>query len=159
MKGTAEGEIEKKRHEADGEGVHVGRGEQGHLRGNSKAEKEAGKQKGRDKQEGRKSETEVDAVHQGVVAVVRTAGAEGLGDEGVQADEESFAEKDEDEIEAGGNADGGDGLGAVSKAADHHGVLDGHGDPANLGQDKWESEIQRGSQLGAEGGPGEHWTV
>jgi len=49
------------------------------------------------------------------------AGAEGLGDQGVEADEEAFTEKGEDDEDAGADADGTDGLGAIWKAADHHG--------------------------------------
>jgi hypothetical protein len=64
------------------------------------------------------------------------ASSEGLGDEGVEADEEAFAEEGKDKEEAGADADGGDGLGTVGEAADHHGVHDCHADPADFGQDE-----------------------
>ena len=69
-------------------------------------------------------------------AVFGVARAEGLRDESVEADEEAFAEEGEYEEQAGTDADGGDGLGAVGKAADKHGVFDGHADPADFGEDE-----------------------
>jgi hypothetical protein len=91
-----------------------------------------------------------------VVTVFETAGAERLGDEGVEADEEAFAEEGEDEKEAGADTDGGDRLGAVGEAADHHGVHDSHADPADFGEDEREGHVESGAEFGAQGGPGEH---
>jgi hypothetical protein len=79
-----------------------------------------------------------------------------LGDEGVEADEQALAEKDEYKEEAGTDADSGDGLGAVGKAADEHGVFDGHADPADFGEDERDGEVEGGAKFGAKSGPGEH---
>lgn len=79
-----------------------------------------------------------------------------MGDEGVEADEQALAEKDEYQEEAGTDADGGDRLGAVGQAADKHGVFDGHADPADFGEDKRDGEVKGGAKLGAKSGPGEH---
>jgi hypothetical protein len=84
-----------------------------------------------------------------VETVFGAAGAEGLGDQSVEPDEEPFAEEREDEEEAGADADGSDGLGAVGEAADHHGVDDGHADPTDFGEDKREGQMQSGAKLGA----------
>ena len=73
-----------------------------------------------------------------------------MGDEGVEADEEAFPTEGEDDEEAGADADGGNGLGAIGKAADHHGVDDGHAHPAEFGEDEWQGEPECGRQLGAE---------
>ena len=89
-------------------------------------------------------------------AVFGVARAEGLRDESVEADEEAFTKESEDEEEAGADADGGDGLGAVGKAADKHGVFDGHADPADFGEDEGNGEVQSGAKFGAQSGPGEH---
>ena len=89
-------------------------------------------------------------------AVFGAAGAEGLGDQGVEAYEEAFAEEGEDKEQTGADADGGHGLGTVGEAADHHGVHDGHADPSDFGQDERQGQVKRGAKLGAKGGPGEH---
>jgi hypothetical protein len=91
-----------------------------------------------------------------VEAVFAAAGAEGLGDEGIEADEDALPEEGEDQKKAGADADGGDGLGAVGEPADHHGVHDGHADPTYFGEDEGEGQVESGAELGAQGGPGEH---
>ena len=78
------------------------------------------------------------------------AGAKGLGDKGVEADEETFTKEGEDDEENGDEADGADGLGAVGKAADHHGVHDDHAHPADFGEDEREGEAQGGAEFAAE---------
>src|SRR5260221_7411971 len=88
--------------------------------------------------------------------VVGATGSEGLGDKGVEADKKALPEEGKDKEEGGADADGGDGLGAVGEPADHHGVHDGHADPADLGQDEGQSQVKGGAKLGAKGGPGEH---
>ena len=97
-------------------------------------------------------ETKVDAVDERAVAVFATASAEGLGDEGVEANEEAFAEEGEDDEEAGADADSTDGLGAVGQAAHHHGVDDDHAHPADFGKDEGEGQVQSGAKFVAEDG-------
>jgi len=91
------------------------------------------------------------------MTVFSVAGTEGLGHQGIEADEETFAEKGEDDEDAGADADGADGLGAIWKAADHHGVHDDHAHPAEFGEDERKGEAQRGRKFAAQGGKREHW--
>ena len=156
---AAKGEIEKQGQEAEGEGVHVRAGEDGDVWGDAEEREEPGQQPDGNDQERQENQAEINAVDEGVVTVVALAGAESLGDEGIQADEQAFAEEDEDEEETGADADGGDGLGRIGKATDHHGVYDGHADPADFGEDKGKRKAKGRTELGAEGGPGEHWLV
>ena len=156
LEGAAKGEVEQKRNEAEGERTHVGAGEDGDVGGNAKSVEDIGEEPDGEEEEWRESEAEIDAVDEGVEAIFAAAGAEGLGNEGVEADEEAFAEEDEDEEEAGADADGGDGLGTVGKAANHHGVHDGHADPADFGEDERDGEVESGAKFGAQSGPGEH---
>ena len=109
--------------------------------------------------EGRDSEAEVNAVDERGVAIFAAAGAEGLGDERVQADKEAFTEKGEDDEDAGGDADGADGFGAVRKAADHHGVYDDHAHPTDFGEDEREGQVKSGAKFAAEDGEEGHGWV
>ena len=136
--------------------MHVGTGEDGNIRGNSEPVEKMGKEPDAGEEQRREGEAKVDAVDERVKTVLATAGAEGLGDEGVEADEDAFAKEGEDEEEAGADADGGDGLGAVGEAADEHGVFDGHADPADFGEDERDGEVESGAKFGAQSGPGEH---
>jgi len=149
LEGAAEGEIEEQREESEGQRVHVGASEDGDVWRDAEEMEEAGEQADGNQEERQEQEAEVDAVDEGVVAVVAPAGAEGLGDERVQADQEALAEENEDEKKAGSDADGGDGLGTVGEAANHHGVHDGHGNPADFGEDEGEGQMESGPQLGA----------
>jgi len=90
------------------------------------------------------------------VAVFAAARAEGLRDESVEADEQAFAKKGEDDEEAGADADRADGLCAVGKATDHHGVDDDHAHPTDFGEDERESKTEGGAKLGAEDGEEGH---
>ena len=93
------------------------------------------------------------------MAVFAMAGAEGLGNESVETDENAFTEEDENDIDAGADADGGDRGGAGRKPADHHGIDDDHAHPTDFGEDEREGETQGGAKFGAEGGEGEHESV
>ena len=159
LQGAAEGEVEEKRKQAKGKRVHIRAGEDGDIRGDAEEMEEAGKKPDGEEERRQEKKTEIDAVDEGVVTIVLAAGAEGLGDEGVEADQEAFAEEDEDEEEAGADADGGDGLRGIGEAADHHGVHDGHADPTDLGEDEGKRQVERGAKFGAERGPGEHRLV
>jgi hypothetical protein len=129
--------------------VHIRTGEDGDIRGDAEVREEIGEEPHGSEDKGRQREAEVDAVDQRVKAVLGAAGAEGLGNQGVEADEEAFAKEREDEEEAGADADGGDGLGAVGEAADHHGVHDGHADPADFGEDQGQCQVECGAEFGA----------
>jgi len=90
------------------------------------------------------------------MAIFATTGAEGLRHESVETDEETFPEKGEDDEEAGTDANGTDGFGAVGEAAHHHGVDDDHAHPADLREDERKSELKRGSEFAAEDGKEGH---
>jgi len=116
--------------------VHVGAGEDSDIGGDAEAVEEIGEKPNGGEEHWCQGEAEVDAVDERVEAVIAAASAEGLRDEGVEADEDAFAEEGEDQEEAGTDADGGDGLSAVGETADKHGVFNGHADPADFGQDE-----------------------
>src|SRR6202789_2142974 len=44
-------------------------------------------------------------------------------------------------------ADGADGFGAMSLATDHHGIDDGHGHPAEFGEDERDGQTQHGARF------------
>jgi len=130
LKGTAHGKIEKKREKANGEGAHVGSGEDGDIVIHTDALETRGDEPDGCDEERRSRKTEIDAVDERAVAVFAAAGTESLGDERVQADHKAFAEECENDEDAGTDADSTDGFGAVGEAADHHGVHDDHAHPA-----------------------------
>lgn len=118
--------------------------------GNAETLEIVGQDPDRDGEERRNGEAEVDAVDERSVAVFAMTGAKGLGDQGVQTDEDAFAKESKDNEEAGTDADGTNGFGAVGEAADHHGVDDDHAHPADFGEDKREGEMQGGTEFGTE---------
>ena len=156
LEGAAKGEVEEKWYESEGQGVHVGAGEDGDIRGDAEVIEEIREKPNGGEKHGSQGKAEIDAVHKRVEAVVAAAGAERLRDEGVEADKDAFSEECEHQEEAGADADGGDGLGAVGETSDKHSVFNGHADPANFGQDERDGQVQGGAKLGAKGGPGEH---
>ena len=77
-------------------------------------------------------------------------GAEGLGDEGVEAEEDAAdaeAEGVEDDLGEGGGAHGEGGVGQV---AEHDGVDQRHGDPAELAGDERQSQVDERRELAAD---------
>ena len=156
LKGAADGEVEEERNEAGGESAHVGSSEDGDGMGDAEAFEVTGNDPNGDGQEGSDGEAEIDAVDERGVAVFAMAGAEGLGDEGVQADEQAFTKEGEDDEEAGADADGADGFGAVGETTDHHGVHDDHAHPADFGEDERKGEEQGGAKFVAEDGEEGH---
>ena len=90
---------------------------------------------------------EVEGLDQPSAALVEAAGAIGLGDQGVQAQQQADAEDGHGEVEGAPQADRADGLGA--EAADEEGVDDAHGHPAQLGQDHGPGQPEHGPQLGS----------
>lgn len=129
--------------------MHIGPCEDGDVSGDTKSIEEMREGPNGGEEWGCNRQAEVDAVDEGVEAVFGAAGTEGLGDQGVEADEEALAEEGENQEEAGTDADGGDGLGAVGEAADEHGVFDDHADPADFGQDERDGQVEGGAKLGA----------
>src|ERR1700687_1441451 len=107
-------------------------------------------------EERRHNHAKLNAVHQGAVAVFAFTGAEGLGDESVQADQQPAAEKSHDIENAGADADRTDGAGAIGQMADHDGVDDAHGHPADLREDQRQRKVQRRAHFGAKCFQAEH---
>ncbi len=96
LEGAAKGEVKKQGQEAEGERVHVRAGEDGDVWGDAEEREKAGEEPDGNDQEWQENQAEIDAVDEGVIAVDALAGAESLGDEGIEADEEAFTEEDED---------------------------------------------------------------
>ena len=159
LESAAQGEIEKERKHAGGECAHVGSGEDSNRKSDTEASEIVGKQPDRNREKGSDGQAKVDAVDEGSVAVFAAARSEGLGDQGVEADEEAFAEEGEHDEKTGGDADGPDGFGGVGKAADHHGIDEHHAHPADFGEDERKSEAQSGAEFAAEGGEEGHGGV
>ena len=113
LHGSPNSKIEQQGEEADGKSAHIGKGEGGDLGVNAHAPKVEREVPDGDGEDGGEGEAEIDAVDEGAMAVFAVAGAEGLGHQGVEADEEAFTEESEDDEDAGADADGADGLGAV----------------------------------------------
>ena len=84
------------------------------------------------------------------MAVFALSGAEGLRDQGVETDQQTFAEKRQHNKDVGAEADCAHGDGAVRKLADHHGVHDGHAHPAEFGEDERKREVNRWAQFARE---------
>ena len=87
LQGATEGEVEEQGDEAEGQGVHIGAGEDGDVGRDTEAIVEMREKPDRCEQERRKGEAEVDAVDERVKAVFTATSAERLGDERVEADE------------------------------------------------------------------------
>ena len=153
---ATDSEVEKERNETGGKRAHVRSGEDGDGMGDAEAFEVKRNDPNGNGEEGSDGEAEINAVDERAVAVFALASAEGLGDEGVEADEEAFAEEGEDEEEAGADADGADGFGAVGETADHHGVDDDHAHPADFGEDERKGEAERGTEFVAEDGEEGH---
>ena len=79
-------------------------------------------------------------------------GAEGLGDEGVEAEEDAADAEGEGVEDDLGECGGGHGDGGVREAADHAGVDDGHGHPAELAGDEGRGEPEERRELRADVG-------
>jgi hypothetical protein len=156
LKGSANGEIQKQGKETGGKCVHVGSGQDRDAVGHSEAfEIERDDPDGKGKK-GSDRETKVDAVDERAVAIFAMACAEGLGDEGVEANHETFTKESEDDEETGADTDGANGFGAVGKASNHHGVDDDHAHPAEFSEHQRKGEVEGGAEFGAKCGEREH---
>src|SRR5579885_2445530 len=146
---AADSEIEEQGKESEGQRFHIGNGKGGDGGINMKAaEERAEKPEGHHEQR-RHSDGEVDAVDERAVTVFALACSESLGDQGIETDQKSAAEEGNDVEEVGTDADGADGAGALRKMADHDGIDDAHGHPADLGKDEREGEAHSWAQLAA----------
>jgi hypothetical protein len=156
LEGATNSEVQEEGEESGRERAHVRSGEDGDGVRNAEALKVTRKDPDGNGEKGCDSEAEVDAVDQGAVAILATARAKGLRHQGVQSDEDPFAEESEDDEEARGDADRSDRLSRVGKAADHHGVYNHHAHPADFGKDEWKGEAKGGAEFAAEDGEEGH---
>ena len=149
---TAKGEVDEQRDDAPVETVERGDGlrEDGSVDGHAVEDDGA---EGEDGDEERaEGEGEDESVEEPAVGGVDFFGAEGLGDEGVEAEEDAAdaeGEGVEDDLGEGG---GGHGDGGVREAADHAGVDDRHGHPAELAGDEGRGEPEERGELRADVG-------
>ena len=88
-------------------------------------------------------------MHKRTMAIFPPARTEGLRNKCVQANQKASTKKRKHVDKNATQANGGDGHGAVRESPDHHGIDDGHAHPAELGEDKGNSEPQSGPELGA----------
>ncbi len=140
---AAEGEVEHQWERAVVEALHGGDGlgEDGVVDGEVQ-EEDRGEGKDGDEQS-RESDGHDEAVEEPAIGLFVLFGAEGLGDEGVETEEDAAdaeAEGVEEDLREGGGAHG---EGGVGEMAEHDGVDQRHGDPAELaamsGRARWTS--------------------
>jgi len=79
-------------------------------------------------------------VEEPAVGFVEAACPVGLGEVGIQAEENTCNAKGDGVVEDLTESRGGDGEGRVGHVADHDGVDDTHGHPAEFGEDEREGE-------------------
>src|SRR5579883_1326759 len=156
LNAAADSEIEEQRKESEGQRLHVRHGEGGNGGVNTKtAEERAEKPKGCHEQRGH-GDGEIGAINQRAMTIFALAGAEGLGNQGIESNEESAAEEGEHVEQIGADGDGANGAGALRKMADHDGIDDAHGHPADLGKDEREGEAHSWAQLAAKCSEADH---
>ena len=85
------------------------------------------------------------------VGFVETACAVGLGEVGVEAEEDAGDAEGDGVVEDLAEGGGGDGQGGVGHVSDHDGVDDAHRHPADFGEDEREGEREHRTDLGANG--------
>ena len=148
---TAKGEIDEQRKHAEGEGAQHGEG----LRADGRRRMHVREAERDEQEETEKQPTEKDgedeAVDQPAMRFGEFAGAVGLGDDGIEAEQDA-AEADgegvKEDLREGG---GGEGGGGVGQAADHGGVDQAHGHPAELAEDEGQGEQEHGAEFAANG--------
>jgi len=111
-------------------------------------EEDGGQSEEDDEQSG-ESEGHDEAVEQPAVGFLLLFGAERLGDEGVETEKDAaYAEAEgvEEDLGEGGGAHGESGVGQV---AEHDGIDQRHGDPAELAGDERQSQVDERWELAA----------
>jgi hypothetical protein len=91
-----------------------------------------------------------DAVEEPAIGFVLLFGAEGLGDEGVETEEDAADAETEGIEEDLSECGGAHGDGGVGEMAEHDGVDQRHGDPAKLAGDERQGEVNERWELGAD---------
>jgi hypothetical protein len=103
-----------------------------------------------DESEGQTS-GEDEAVQEPTVGLVEFACSVGLGEEGVEAEEDAAEAEGDGVVEDLAEGGGGDGESGVRHVADHDSVDDAHGHPADLRENEREGEGEDRSDLSADG--------
>jgi len=86
-------------------------------------------------------------VQEPAVGLVEVAGTVGLGEVGVQAEEDAGDAEGDGVIEDLAERGGGDGESGVGHVSDHDGVYDAHGHPTEFSEDERESKREHGPDL------------
>jgi hypothetical protein len=91
------------------------------------------------------------AVEEPAVGLVEAACAVGLGEIGVEAEEDAGDAEGDGVVEDLAEGGGGDGERGVGHVSDHDGVDDAHGHPADFGEDERQGEREHRTNLVADG--------
>ena len=84
------------------------------------------------------------------IGLVETACAVGLGEIGVEAEEDAGDTKGDGAVEDLAESAGGDGERGVGHVSDHDGVDDAHRHPAEFGEDERDCKREHGTDLSAD---------
>jgi hypothetical protein len=90
---------------------------------------------------------EDEAVEEPAVGLVEAAGTVGLGEVGIEAEEDTGDAEGYRVVEDLAQGGGGDGESRVGRVSDHDGVDNAHGHPAEFGEDEREGEREHGPDL------------
>jgi hypothetical protein len=151
---AAEGEVEEECGGAVVERAEEGDGTGEDLVVNGQAQHEdGGAEDDEDEGEG-KTGGEDEAVEKPAVGLVEAACTVGLGEEGVEAEEDAGDAEGDGVVEDLTEGGGGDGEGWVGHVSDHDGVDDAHGHPAEFGKDEREGKGEHRTDLLANGHDG-----
>ena len=142
---TAEGGVDEQRQRAEIENVQV----HGGLAGDCGIDAEAGEEQRHrsDAEHGewRICDDQVDALREPLMTDLEVAASPGLRDDRVQTEQDADAEERRSIVRGAGDADCADSL--WTEPADHDGVDDAHGDPAELRQDDRNGQRKQRAQL------------
>ena len=123
-------------------------GGRAHGFGNAQQRKQMGREADQQHGDGGIRDGQVNALGQCPMAIVKVAAAEGLGHQGIEAQQQSYAEQRGGIEDGAADAHGADG--SRAQAPDHDGVHDRHGHPAQLGEHDRDGQQQQGRQFAAE---------
>ncbi len=144
---AAEGEVEQQRERAVVEASHGGDGLGEDRAVDGEAEEKDGGDGEEDDEQGRERDGHDEAVEEPAIGFFVLLGAEGLRDEGIEAEEDTTdaeAEGVEEDLSEGGGAHG---EGGVGEMAEHNGVDQRHGDPAELAGDERQGKVDERGEL------------
>ena len=130
LKVAAEGEVEEEDGGSPVEGAEEGDGSGDDLVVDGEAEHEDGREGDEAHEDCGEDGGEDEAVEEPAVGFVEAACSVGLGEVGVEAEEDAGDAEAEGVVEDLSEGRGGDGEGGVGHVSDHHGVHDAHRHPA-----------------------------